>query len=163
MTSSHLFVMDPIAEIIPDHDTTYVIMREVESRGRTVWWARSVDLFLTGGQLMVEAQKVRVQVNDPEESHYTVLEESVLPVSEHELVWMREDPPFDQQYLNSTYLLDHASVPVMNSPAGLRESNEKMLSLEFPEHLPPTWVGASQQRAREFIGSIGGSAVGKTL
>lgn len=163
MTDSQLFVMDPLADILPDHDTTYVIMREVEARDCEVWWARSVDICWDDGSLFVAAQRVKVRVDDPGNRHFELLEEAHLPINEYDLVWMREDPPFDQQYLASTYLLEHADVPVVNSPEGIRDSNEKLLSLEFPEHLPETWVGASQNQGRKFVESVGGTAVGKTL
>lgn len=155
--------MDPIAEIRPNHDTTYVIMREVEARNIEVWWARSVDLTCEKNNLRVQAERVRVRVEEGRDVHYEPLERAYRPINEFEMVWMREDPPFDQQYLTSTYLLDDAEVPVLNSPSGIRDSNEKLLALEFQEHCPPTWIGANQDRAREFIDSIGGVAVGKTL
>lgn len=163
MTSSHLFVMDPLSEIIPDHDTTYVIMREVEVRDYDVWWARSVDFSWERSELTVEAQRVNVRVNESGESHYRSLETARMPVSDHDCVWMREDPPFDQQYLTSTYLLEDVTTEVINSPSGIRNSNEKLLALEFPEHLPDTWVGADPGGVRKFVDSVGGTAVGKTL
>ncbi len=161
MTKSHLFVMDPLEEVDPNHDTTYVIMREFESRGGEVWVCQSRDLFLRTDAFHVNAKKVSVKVNGS--NHYEVLRKKRLDLNDFQLVWMREDPPFDLHYLHSTYLLEHAPVRVINSPEGIRNSNEKMLSLEVPGHLPPTWVGTDRDEAQTFLKEVGGEAVAKTL
>lgn len=161
MTGSQLFVMDPLPKIDPDHDTTYVIMDEVESRDSEVWVCQSRDLEVRSDSAAVRAQRVTVQVDG--DDHFEVLEERTLNPEHVDLVWMREDPPFDLSFLHSTYLLDQLETPVVNDPEGLRNANEKMFALEFPEHLPSTWVGSRLEAARSFLKEVGGVAVAKTL
>jgi glutathione synthase len=153
--------MDPLEDIDPDHDTTYVIMEEVESRGKDVWVCQSNDLYFESNSLSVQANNVTLQVE--EEGYFEFLSRNSLDVSNFDVVWMREDPPFDLRYLHSTYLLERASVQVVNSPQGIRDSNEKLLSLEFPEHIPETWIGSSIEAADEFIRGVGGEVVAKSL
>lgn len=156
-----LFVMDPLPGVDPDHDTTYVIMRETQRRSRDCWVAQSRDLEVNRGTPCVKAR--RVDVLDTGESHYRDRESARRPLADFEGIWMREDPPFDRQYLYATYLLDRAPVPVWNDPTGIRDSNEKLFILEFPDRIPPTWVGSHPERVRSFLREVGGEGVGKTL
>ncbi len=158
----HLFLVDPLASLDPNHDTTYVIMRELERRDRKLWTCRSPDLTLSEGEPGVRASRVSVHESGRHD-HFRRREKTRLPLDEFDLVWMREDPPFDQQYLYATYLLEHTPCPVLNDPGGIRDSNEKLLILEFPDWIPPTWVGADPASAREFVEDVGGEAVLKTL
>lgn len=162
MSGRHLFVMDPIQGIDPSHDTTYVIMQEVERRGAEVWWSQSLDLHLTHDSFRVNARHVSVLEGDRYE-HFRTIRRDEQRLADFDMVWMREDPPFDSQYLFSTYMLEHARVPVMNDPRGIRDSNEKMLIMEFPDHGAPTWVGSRPGAARSFLERIGGRGVGKPL
>lgn len=161
MTESQLFVMDPLPEIDPTHDTTYVIMREVESRGHDLWVCQSGDLEVRSDSTSVRAKRVTVEVDG--EEYFEEIEVDDRDPEAFDVVWMREDPPFDLSYLHATYLLDHVPVPVVNDPAGLRNANEKIFSLEFPEHVPPTWVGSRPEAARSFLEEVGGKGVAKTL
>lgn len=160
--SRHLFLVDPLSSLDPDHDTTYVIMRELEDRGRELWVCRSSDLTLHDGRLSARAARVSVHESGRHD-HFRARGESRLSFGELDLVWMREDPPFDRQYLYATYLLEHAPCPVLNDPGGIRDSNEKLLILDFPEWIPPTWVGADPESARAFLEEVGGEGVLKTL
>ncbi len=160
--NKQLFIMDPLGEIDPGHDTTYVIMREIESRGGKIWWARSQDICLTTNKSTVVAEQVTLSETGGDE-YYSPVGQAELPLDNFELCWMREDPPFDREYLYATYLLERAPVPVINQPEGIRNSNEKLFILEFPELIPRTWVGASPEKAFDFIEALGGEAVLKTL
>jgi glutathione synthase len=153
--------MDPLPSVDPTHDTTYVIMEETESRGHEVWVCQSRDLVVGNDSARVRAKRVTLEVNG--DDHYEYLEESRRDLAEFDLVWMREDPPFDLNYLHATYLLDQVPVPVLNDPAGLRNANEKMFALNFPDHLPATWVGSRIDNAEQFLESVGGDGVVKTL
>lgn len=161
MTVSHLFVMDPLENIDPDHDTTFAILQETETRQIETWICQSRDIELVRSSSSVKADLVTLKVDG--EDYFRIRESRQLNLSDFDLIWMREDPPFDLNYLHATYLLDQVAPPVVNSPEGLRNSNEKLLTLEFPDLLPPTWVGSDPERAGEFIRSIGGDAVLKSL
>lgn len=157
--SDHLFVMDPLDTIDPGHDTTYVIMREVQNRGGEVWVCQSSDLHVSGGSLSTTSRRVQIKST---QNPFSIETESTGPVTEFDRIWMREDPPFDQAYLHATYMLSQSPVPVLNDPDGIRATNEKLFILEFPDHIPPTWVGSRPAAAMKFLNRVG-SAVAKTL
>lgn len=153
--------MDPLEGIQPDHDTTYVLMREAENRGAGVWCCRARDLVHRDNELSARARPVRVTGEfDGNFSHFEqTADRRRVSLDQFELVWMREDPPFDQQYLHATYLLDESPVPVLNDPTGLRNSNEKLLILKFPDLIPSTWVGSDLEEAAGFLSGIGEGVV----
>ncbi|MFB6355729.1 MAG: glutathione synthase [bacterium] len=161
-SDSQLFIADPIEDYDPSHDTTYDLMREAQQYDRKIYIASSSSLFMTSGEMFVKARRVSIQDQDPP-AHFQEIDQSELSLDVFECVWMREDPPFDERYLYSTYLLEHCPVPVFNDPRGIRNSNEKMTILEFPELIPETWVGADFESAWVFIQAKGGEAVLKTL
>jgi glutathione synthase len=81
-------------------------------------------------------------------------------------VWMRKDPPFDMKFFFATHLLsliDRSKCFVMNNPDGLREANEKLYALRFPEQIPQTLVSSDMQRLREFMDELGGEMIIKPL
>ncbi len=143
----------PPEEVDPDHDTTYVLIEEACARGYEVWTAPASSLSLDQSGLSVNAEKYGSDDKTKRQ----------VDVDRFELVWMREDPPFDRNYLFATYLLEYAAPPVINNPTGLRDSNEKLFILEFPELIPPTWVGAELAEAKQFVETVGGKAVVKSL
>lgn len=157
-----LFVMDPIESIDPNHDTTYVLMKAAQQAGREVYVCQSVDLEHRDGQLFCSVREV--DVVNPSGSHFQYeSEERVMDSAGFELIWMREDPPFDQQYLYATYLLDRADCPVINEPSGLRNANEKCFMLRFPDLIPSTWTGSRVDRALQFVSEVQQDVVAKTL
>ena len=162
MSEKHLFIVDPVEEFDPHHDTTYAIMRQVESTGGEVWTCGSDDLVLAGDQLQANLRRITTG-RGGEYDHFRCLERRRRSPDDFELIWMREDPPFDRQYLYSTYLLQRVEAPVINAPQGLRDSNEKLFIFQFPALIPATWVGADLEEARRFIEDCGGEAVAKSL
>jgi len=162
MSRRHLFLVDPLSGLDPDHDTSYAIMRELERRDREIWTCRSSDVVLEEGRRSVHGLRVSVLASGRHE-HFQNRGKRRVDLSEFNLVWMREDPPFDRQYLYATYLLEGASVPVINDPRGIRDSNEKLFILAFPDWIPSTWVGADPESARSFLDRVGGEGVVKTL
>ncbi len=162
MPEKHLFIVDPVEKFDPHHDTTYVIMREVEAAGAETWSCGSEDLVFTDGKLEARVKKISTH-RSGEFKHFKKLDEARSRLDRFDLIWMREDPPFDSQYLYATYLLEQACPPVINNPRGIRDSNEKLFIFEFPDLIPPTWVGASKSSARRFIDECGGEVVAKSL
>ncbi len=163
MTDRHLFIVDPVEEFDPAHDTTYIIMRELEKRNHQIWTCRSVDLAWEGGELSADMRRISVSDSNSGSGHFIEIERASVLLDSFDLIWMREDPPFDSQYLYSTYLLERVSVPVINDPVGIRDCNEKLFILDFPDLIPRTWVGADIDSARQFLKSVGDVAVAKSL
>jgi len=158
------FVMDPLERILPDKDTTFVFMLESLRRGHQVYFVPLHELWAKGCQVFARARQCEVMRGVP---HYRFIgEEREVPLESFHAVFMRKDPPADAQYLYATMLLslvDSRRTFVLNNPAGLREANEKLYSLNFPQLIPPTLVTWKIWRIKEFLAEQGGQIVVKPL
>ncbi len=154
----HLFVMDPLHKLNVAGDSTYVTMRECTDRGHEVFWCQPGDLFAIDGRCHAVAERVRTTADAP---FFHRESPGELDLGELDVVWMRKDPPFDMNYVFTTYLLD--LVPrrtlVVNHPAGLKLFNEKMWAVRFADLHPTTLVSRDQARLRAHIESLEGRAV----
>lgn len=145
-------VMDPIESITPRKDTTLSMLLAAAARGWTLHVMEQKDLYLVQGEPFARRRKVSVQDDD---THWFEADAPLdAPLSEHDIILMRKDPPFDMNYIYTTYLLERAvaaGVLVSNRPDSLRDVNEKLATAWFPELCPPTLVTASAARLREFV------------
>lgn len=160
----HLFLIDTIATFHPKKDTTLALMTAVLERGGEVWAAELPQLSGHGGYASVHA--TRYTVDTAASVFYTAFETETLRLDAFNVVWMRKDPPFDLQYVYATYLLDladPAKTLVMNKPQGLRNANEKVFILNFPDVIPDTAVVRSRSDIRAKVAEFGGKAVIKPL
>ncbi len=155
---NQLFLMDPLEGIAPDTDTTYALMRAAQARGHSLFFARAQDLSLVGGSPWVTAREVEL----PDPAGGTIFrwkdEARFLEVSGFPIVWLRTDPPFDEAYLETTWILDRvdpARCRVVNDPSGVRGANEKLYALHFPELCPPTLVTSDRALLRRFVDEHG--------
>jgi glutathione synthase len=101
---------------------------------------------------------------DPKDAHYAVLESTIAPLAGYDAVLMRSDPPVDDDYLYATHLLslvEHRGVFVMNRPAALRDANEKLYALNFPDCIPKTMVTRDVAQLKEFLAELGGEMIVK--
>ena len=158
------FVMDPLEGIDVGKDTTYVLMLEAQRRGHEVWYMGVGDLYAEGSKARARARRVRLRHG--EEPFYSVGDAGDFELGFFDVVWMRKDPPFDLDYIYATYLLSLAAeqgVRVINDPSGIRESNEKLYTLYFPEVTPPTLVTKEIGKIKEFLDGVGGEGVVKPL
>jgi glutathione synthase len=158
------FIMDPIENVLIDKDTTFAFMLESLARGHQLYYLGLRDLYARGPQVYVRARRIEVARAMP---HYAFLDEGDEYAIEHfDAVFMRKDPPADALYLFATMLLslaDPRRTFVLNNPAGLREANEKLYSLNFPEVIPPTLVTYEIARLRRFMAEQGGEMIVKPL
>lgn len=156
-------VMDPIEKINVDKDTTFVLMLEAQQRGHEVYYMELDDLFIRGGTPYGCFRQVHVARATP---HYRLSDFAVTALEDFDVILMRKDPPFDIKFFFATHLLsliDHQKCFVMNDPRGLREANEKLYALRFPEQIPQTLVSSDMQRLREFMEEHGGEMIIKPL
>ncbi len=156
-------IMDPIEKINIDKDTTFVLMLEAQQRGHEVYYMELNDLFLRGGTPFSRLRRVHVARGTP---HYHLGEPASGPLAEFHAVLMRKDPPFDMDFFFATHLLsllDTGECFVMNDPKGLREANEKLYALRFPEQIPQTLVSSDMARLKEFMEELGGEMIIKPL
>lgn len=134
------FQMDPLAAINPKGDTTLLLMLEAQARGYRVFHYTPRTLAFSHGALYASGHYVRLY-DDPAH-HFDELEPATLDLREAEVVWLRQDPPFDMAYITSTFLLESLpeKVKVVNNPAAVRNCPEKWFVNDFPQYLPPTLI-----------------------
>jgi glutathione synthase len=158
-----LFIMDPIERILPDKDTTFAFMLAALQRGHEVYYCGVLDLFAAGPVPYGRTRRVEVRRADP---HYVRYEERVEELAWFNAIFMRKDPPVDSTYLFATHLLslvDTERALILNRPSGLRDANEKLYALQFPDVIPPTMVTADHARLRQFMDAQNGEMIVKPL
>lgn len=145
-------VMDPIASIKPYKDSTFAMMLEAQRRQWEISYIEQPGMFLRDGRAFTRAQ--RIFVTDTRQDWWQFQGDSqVLPLAEFDAILMRKDPPFDLEYIYSTFLLEIAEatgVLVVNKPQSLRDANEKVYTAWFPQCCPPTLVSRDMKRLRSF-------------
>ncbi len=142
-----LFIMDSYASLNLATETSLLLMRSLLARGHRVWWAEQADLMLENGQLFADAKAV--QTIDP----FALNLPQRIDVSDMTAVVQRKDPPFDAGYLHLTYLLDFLppSVWQFNDASGVRNTNEKLSTLRWPQFTPPTLVTQNHDALNDFV------------
>jgi glutathione synthase len=161
------FVMDPIERILPDKDTTFVFMLESGKRGHEVYYLGVDDMWLD--RAVPHARVQRAAVNRPTAeriTHHELFEERETRLDWFDAVFMRKDPPFDMAFFFATHLLsliDPAHTLVINDPRGLRDANEKLYALNFPDVIPPSLVTSNMPRLKRFLAELGGEMIVKPL
>lgn len=150
------FVVDPLDAIKPYKDSSYVMMREAVARGHRVFVVLQGDIVLKDQRVSVHARELKLTGN--EDDWYRVIGESEVELSRFGAVLMRKDPPFNMEYIYSTYLLELAEAQgakVYNRPRSLRDFNEKLAVAHFPEFAAPTLVTRDESRMRQFLAEHG--------
>lgn len=145
-------VMDPIEHITPYKDTTLAMLLAASARGWTLHCIDQKDMYLDQGRAFAKRRKVQVFDDN---NHWFEAEDPVdAPLSEHDIILMRKDPPFDMDFIYTTYLLERAAIEgvyVGNRPNSLRDVNEKLYTAWFSDFCPPTLVTTSSERLKAFI------------
>jgi len=144
-------VMDPISAINIKKDSSFAMLLAAQAKGWTLFYMEQQDLFLSQG--VVSATLKPLQVFDNADQWYQLGETETVSLSELDVILMRKDPPFDMEYIYSTYLLEQAQtagVLVVNNPQSLRDANEKLFTAWFPECCPNTLVTRQSQLLRDF-------------
>ncbi|MGE5625077.1 MAG: glutathione synthase [Bacillota bacterium] len=145
-------VMDPIGSIKPAKDSTLAMLLAAQARGWRLSYMEQADLYLAQGQARGRRRSLKVQ-DDPED-WYSLDGEEDGALKDLDLVLMRKDPPFDMEYVSSTYILERAEadgVTVVNRPQALRDANEKAFTAWFPQCCPPTLITRDMGRIRGFL------------
>ncbi len=137
-----VFFMDPLSSIRPAGDTSFALMLAAQRRGHEVWHCQRSGLSLENSTVLMKAS--RLEVVDEAAHPCRVVEQRVLRGADIEALCMRSDPPFDQDYLTDTWLLDFLppSCVFLNSPAGIRNVSEKLWCPRFTHLVPPTLITA---------------------
>lgn len=146
-----LFILDPLTSIKAYKDTSLAIMREAAARGHQLYICEQHAIFLRNEIVKVSATSFNF--SDKENWYELGQTEEVLP-SNFDAIIMRKDPPFDNEYLYSTYLLELAAsqgAQVINNPTAVRSWNEKLSVAKFPQFAPEFLVTANNDLIRDFL------------
>ena len=145
-------VMDPIADIKFAKDSTLAMLLAAQARGFKLTYFEQRDLSLRDGRALGRARDLTVRA-DPE-SWFTLGEPRTLPLGELDAILMRKDPPFDMEFIYTTYILDRAQEQgalIVNSPQGLRDMNEKVYTAWFPQCCAPTLITRDMKDMEAFL------------
>lgn len=167
MLSSIAFICDPLNTFQLYKDSTYALMLEAKKRGYRLAYIPPQNIFLRQNKVLASLYWLDIQYECPpgdkgktiekqhsENSWYRLSKAETMELSTLEHVFLRKDPPFDQNYLYLTYYLDLAvsnGAKVYNNPTQVRDCNEKLTALRFEEFIPPTLVSQSVDILHEFI------------
>lgn len=144
-------VMDPINNIKPYKDTTLALLLAAQRRGWELMYMEQSHLALASGDPI--AKMAPLTVRDSTTNWFSVGEEKICPLSHLNVILMRKDPPFDSEYIYSTYILEAAEkqgVLVANKPQSLRDCNEKVFATLFPQCSPPLLVSRDASQLKNF-------------
>ncbi len=146
-----LFLMDPLETVIKEKDTSFILMYESFSRQHRVHFVPDGGISIKNGK--VEFNTTLVIPKKDEDGPFIVVTDDVLNEDQVDAVFIRNDPPFDQQYLMNTWLLDRLpkKVFVMNTPQGIRTVNEKIWATQFTELVPHTCVSSREDVLLNFL------------
>ncbi len=153
-------IMDPIGSINRGKDSTLAMLLEARRRGWELYYMEQPDLFLRDDRSHATLRRLHLCA-DPEnagDDWYELETPETRPLAELDVLLMRKDPPFDMDYIFSTYLLELAEAEgllVVNRARGLRDANEKLFTARFPQCCAPTLVSAQAARIREFLNEHG--------
>jgi glutathione synthase len=147
-----LFIIDPPDTLKAYKDTSVAMMRAAQARGHAVWVCEQNAL--SWAKSRVDARVTRLSLTDNDEDWYRPHESAGMPLADFDAVLMRKDPPFDMEYVSSTWLLSEAErhgARVFNSPKAIRDHNEKFAIAEFERFTVPSVVARSMERLQSFI------------
>lgn len=152
MTISLGIVMDPINEINVKKDSSFAMLLEAQRRGWSLWYMLMEDLHSIDGTGYASMQAITV--TDNPENWYELGEQKTVALSTLNVILMRKDPPFDMEYIYSTYILENAEACgtiVVNSPSALRNGNEKLATTRYPDCAPAMLVSRKHQDYIDFV------------
>ena len=163
------FIIDPLARLIPGHDTSVALMEAAQELGHEVWATQANELSVIDGKTWATLNRVALTSVKIVEGRweaaqvwYEVEQPTFGPLEAMDAVFMRTDPPVNIPYLYATYLLDGidpAKTLVVNSPKGLRAANEKMYALQFEGSIPETIVSQNKRVIRQFVEKKGAAVL----
>jgi glutathione synthase len=152
LAAALLFIVDPLESLKAYKDSSVAMMRAAQARGHVIWAAEQSSLHWSKNR--VSAQATRLSLTDNDEDWYRAHESELRPLKDYGAVLMRKDPPFDLEYVASTWLLSAAvreGARVFNAPDAIRDHNEKLAITEFAAFVAPTLVTREPARIQAFI------------
>ncbi len=144
------FQMDPIQTVNINADSTFRIAEEAQARGHELFFYTPDHLAFQEGKITARGQNFTVQ--RVQGQHAALSEMQEVDLADFDVIWLRQDPPFDMHYITTTHLLDliHPDTLVVNDPFWVRNYPEKLLVLRFPDLTPPTTVARDLETIKAF-------------
>ena len=142
-------LMDPISSINTSKDSTFAMLLEAQARNWQILYFEQSDLSLRDNQVIANCAELHVRDNSSD--GFSLQHKAIRPLASMDAILMRKDPPFNMQYIYSTYLLELSGSLVINHPQALRDYNEKLATAWFPQCCAPFMVGADMQGLKDFI------------
>jgi glutathione synthase len=150
------FIVDPLDSFKIYKDTTFAIMREAAARGHELYVMQQEDVLWRTG--VVSGNACRLHLTGDGEQWYRIEDAAEIPLQRFDALLMRKDPPFDMEYVYSTYLLELAEAAgarVFNRPRAIRDHNEKMAIARFPGFTAPSLVTRQEKLVHDFLAEHG--------
>ncbi len=144
------FQMDPIGAVNIDADSTFRLAEEAQARGHELFFYTPDHLAFQHGTVTARGQSMSVR--RVRGDHVTLGEVTEVDLADWDVVWLRQDPPFDMGYITTTHILEriHPDTLVVNDPFWVRNYPEKLLVLQFPDLIPPTTIARDLETLRAF-------------
>ena len=142
---------DAIEKINPLTDTTLLLAQEAQKRKYQIYWFEPKDLSLIGKKLLAKVKKIKFLKD--KKKFYTVEKQKRFDISKAKFILIRQNPPFGMNYFNSTLLLDYVKnkTKIINDPESIRNTSEKLFSLNFIDLMPPTIFTKSFDEIQKFF------------
>jgi glutathione synthase len=145
-------IMDPIDSITPKKDSSLAMLLEAQRRAAEIHYFEQADLSMLAGKAIGQSRRMSVQ--DTADDWFEFGEKAEVALGDLDAILMRKDPPFDMEYVYTTYILDRAEAAgalIVNRPQALRDMNEKAYTAWFPECTPLTLITRSMDDMRAFL------------
>lgn len=149
------FQMDPIAGIDINADSSFRLAEEAQARGHSLFYYTPDNLAYDRGRVMATGAPLTVRREQGD--HFRLGDQVAVDLADFDVVWLRQDPPFDMSYITTTHLLDmiHPGTLVVNDPFWVRNYPEKLLVLQFPDLTPPTMIARDLDTLKAFRAAEG--------
>ena len=162
--SKHIaFVTDPLEQINPQTDTTFTLMKAAQDRGYKIFWMEASDLHIKNN--IPVGYMASIKLHDEPNEPFSLGESFLAPLEQLALIWWRKSPPYSLDLLFALDALQMlpSKTLVLNDPRTLRQMNEHLFSLQFPNCVPPSLVTKNPNAIRGFISEIKGKTVVRRL
>lgn len=145
-------VMDALDNIKTYKDSSFAMLLAAQKRGWDIYYMQQRDLYTSQSGAYADVQQIRL--TDDKENYYEVIKSSSIELKQLDVILMRKDPPFDIEYITTTYILEMAQQSgtlIVNRPSSLRDFNEKMFITQFPQCCTPLLISRNSIKLREFV------------
>lgn len=144
------FQMDPIEDVDINADSTFRLAEEAQNRGHDLYVYTPNDLTFNRGKIIAKVRSISLKRKIGDHVNFGAVE--ILALSEFDVIWLRQDPPFDMGYITNTHLLDliGQKTLIVNNPFWVRNLPEKLLVLEFPDLIPETVISRDLEEIKRF-------------